>query len=258
VALWIGTSGWQYKDWKGRFYPSDVAQKHWLRFYAERFRTVEVNNTFYRLPEADTFKNWHDGSPDDFVFVTKMSRYLTHIKRLSEPEEPVERFLDHAAPLGKKLGPVLVQLPPNLPADDERLGRLLEVWPSKPRLAIEFRHESWFTDATLARLRERNVALCLTDRLGRPQEPVERTAHWGYIRLHEGRADPPPCYGDGALGSWLERIGGRWRDDESVYVFFNNDPGACAVHNAARFAELADRAGMTTTRTPDRRDVAVG
>jgi uncharacterized protein YecE (DUF72 family) len=258
VTLWIGTSGWQYKSWKGRFYPEDLPQKDWLDHYAQRFRTVEVNNTFYRLPKPETFESWRAGTPDDFVFVVKASRFLSHVKRLKDPDEPVERFLTHARPLGAKLGPVLVQLPPNLPCDLGLLRHFLDVWPARHRLTIEFRHRSWFDDEVLDLLRDRNIALSLTDRDGRPLEPLEATAPWGYVRMHHGRANPRPCYGDRALHSWLERIGDLWKRDDDVFVFFNNDPEGCAVRDAARFAELADRSGWNVTRTVDRGAVTVG
>lgn len=258
MTLWIGTSGWQYASWRGRFYPDDLPQRAWLDYYASRFRTVEVNNTFYRLPGAETFAAWKQGTPDDFVFVVKASRFLSHIKRLKDPEEPVQRFVDRARSLGAKLGPTLVQLPPTFRRDDERLDGLLRAWPSALPMAIEFRHDSWFDDEVLARLRACGVPLCLTDRDGRPQEPLHATAEWGYLRLHHGTANPRPCYGDRALHSWLERIDQLWPRHADVFVFFNNDPEGCAIRDAARFAELAGRAGFDTTRTVDRAAVSVG
>ena len=153
----IGTSGWQYKDWRGRLYPAGLPQRRWLEHYAERFATVEVNNAFYRLPERSTFEQWRERTPADFCFAVKMSRYLTHVKRLREPAEPVARFLERASALGGKLGPVLIQLPPTLRADlaalDETLGR----FPSGVRVAVEPRHDTWFTD-DCRRLLERHGA----------------------------------------------------------------------------------------------------
>jgi uncharacterized protein YecE (DUF72 family) len=258
VTLWIGTSGWQYTSWRGRFYPADLAQRRWLEHYARCFRTVEVNNTFYRLPTEQTFQAWNDGTPDDFVFAIKASRFLTHVKRLRDPGDAVNRLLEHARPLLPKTAAVLAQLPPNFPCDQSRLDHFLDVWPSGRRLAVEFRHASWFDDDVFARLRSEGVALVLTDRDGRPQEPLEVTAGWGYVRLHHGTATPRPCYGDRALHSWIERIGRLWGDGADVYVYFNNDPAGCAVRDAARFAELAAREGLEVTRTVDRRSVTVG
>lgn len=256
--LWIGTSGWQYDDWRGRFYPDDLPHGRWLAHYAAAFRTVELNNSFYRLPGADNFAAWNHDTPDDFVFAVKASRFLSHMKRLVDPEEPVARLLDRARHLGDKLGPVLLQLPATLARAPERLAHFLAVWPARPRLAIEFRHPSWFTRDTFAALRRHDVALCLTDVDGRPQGPLERTTDWGYVRLHRGTAAPRPCYGDTALSSWLARISRLYADRRDVFVYFNNDPRACAVANAARLGGLADAAGRERTRTPARRAVRPG
>lgn len=245
----IGTSGWQYRDWRGAFYPARLPQREWLEHYAERFALVEVNNTFYRLPERATFEDWAARTPEDFEFVVKASRFLTHVRRLQEPAEPVARLLEHAAGLGAKLGPVLLQLPPNLRAEPARLAGTLDRFPAGRRLAVEPRHPSWFADEVYDLLSERGAALCLTDRAGR-RGPVERTADWAFLRLHEGTASPRPYYGDGALASWVKRLAQRWPSNADCYVFFNNDPGACAPRNAARFAQLAARVGLTVTRAP--------
>jgi uncharacterized protein YecE (DUF72 family) len=255
-VLRIGTSGWQYRDWRGAFYPRDLAQRAWLEYYAERFATVEVNNTFYRLPERETFEGWAARAPADFEFVIKASRYLTHVRRLQGPAQPVARLLGHAAGLGAKLGPVLVQLPPTLRADPARLEATLARFPTGQRVAVEPRHESWFTDDVYAVLAARDAALCLTDRRGRPG-PIERTAGWAFLRMHEGTAHPRPCYGDRALTGWIERLAERWPARAECYVFFNNDPRACAVRNAARFAQLAARAGLHPTRAPEPQSVSV-
>lgn len=247
----IGTSGWQYRDWRGRLYPRDLAQKRWLEWYSARFATVEVNNTFYRLPAADTFASWAATVPEDFVFAIKLSRYLSHIKRLKEPEEPIQRFLAHALPLAPRMGPVLLQLPPDMRIDTGRLDAVLAAWPAEVRLAVEFRHESWFTDEVLDALRARDVALVLTDRHSRVREPrPEATASWGYVRLHEGAARPWPRYGTAALDAWVGRVAERWADDADVFVYFNNDPGGAAVVDAIRFAARARRAGLRTTDVP--------
>ena len=256
MPLRIGASGWQYRDWRGPFYPRGLAQRAWLEYYADRFATVEVNNTFYRLPERATFEAWAERTPADFEFVIKASRYLTHIRRLQDPAEPVARMLDHAAGLGAKLGPVLVQLPPTLRADPARLDDTLARFPSRQRVVVEPRHESWFTDEVYELLAAREAALCLTDRLGR-RGPVERTADWAFLRFHEGTAHPHPCYGDRALASWIDRLAERWPADADCYVFFNNDPRACAVRNAARFAQLAARAGLSPTRAPEPKSIRV-
>jgi uncharacterized protein YecE (DUF72 family) len=249
VTLFIGTSGWQYRSWAPRLY-AGIAQREWLAHYAASFAVVEVNNTFYQLPAASTFARWAASTPDDFIFACKMSRYLTHIRRLRDPAEPVERFLAAARPLGVKLGPVLLQLPPNLAADPGLLRATLESVRGRLRVAVEFRHPSWFNDEIAQILADHDVALCAADRRGRPQGPLWATASWGYVRFHEGTATPRPCYGDRALGHWLDRISQQWGAGD-IYVFFNNDPNGCAVTNATRLAELACRQGMPATRVPE-------
>ncbi|MGI5270964.1 DUF72 domain-containing protein [Nonomuraea sp. CA-218870] len=236
MATLVGTSGWQYADWRGVLYPEGVPQRLWLETYAGTFATVESNNAFYRLPKRETFAGWSERTPDGFVMAVKASRYLTHIKRLDEPEEPVARLMAAAAGLGGSLGPILLQLPPTLKADHGRLERCLSCFPAGVRLAVEFRHDSWWSAETREILEARQAALCWADRRNRPQNPLWRTAPWGYVRLHEGRATPGPSYGDAALRTWAGRVReAGWRD---AYVYFNNDPGGAAVRNAERFATL--------------------
>ena len=249
MPVLVGTSGWQYRDWRGRFYPERLAQSRWLEQYASRFATVESNNAFYRLPEANTFAAWSDRTPPDFVMAVKASRFLTHVKRLRDPSEPVARFLGHAAYLGGKLGPVLLQLPPSLRADAGLLDATLECFPAGVRVAVEPRHQSWFSDQILELLRERGAAMCLTDR-ARRRSPVWRTAAWTYLRFHEGTGTPRPCYGRQALATWAEALAETWEPSADVYVYFNNDHDGCAVRDAVRFAAAARRAGLSPTRTP--------
>lgn len=256
MPVWIGTSGWQYRDWRGTFYRPETSLRAWLEEYAAAFATVESNNAFYRLPERRTFEDWANRTPADFVMAVKVSRYLTHIKRLSEPEEPVARFLDRIVGLGGKLGPVLVQLPPRFRADPDRLEATLDEFPPSVRVAVEFRHPTWFSDDVRRILTDRNVALCLADRK-RPVTPVWRTADWTYLRFHEGRATPRPCYGRAALQTWTERLAAEWSPDEDCYIYFNNDPRGCAPRDAARFARLVGRAGLHPTRVPSVRAIHV-
>jgi uncharacterized protein YecE (DUF72 family) len=255
-VLYVGTSGWQYRDWRGSFYPREIPQDEWLEYYASHFQAVELNNSFYRLPEASTFAAWAERTPPDFVMAAKMSRFLTHVKRLKDPEEPVERFFSRARLLGSKLGPVLVQLPPQLQADLPRLSALLEVLPADARVALEFRHDSWFTTEVCELLAAHGAALCLADS-PRRRTPHWRTASWGFVRFHEGRASPRPCYGRRALKTWAERLAGLWRPDEDVFAYFNNDHRACAVRDASVFAQLAAGAGLRPTRVPDATEVRV-
>ena len=252
----IGTSGWQYADWRGRFYPSGVAQARWLEYYAARFRTVEVNNAFYRLPEASTFEGWRDRTPDDFIVTVKASRYLTHIRRLKDPAEPVDRLMSRAGHLGTKLGPVLLQLPANFAIDLDALAETLGHFPRGTRIAFEPRHPSWYTDETADLLARNGAAFCLTDAPGR-RAPIWRTSDWGYLRFHEGRAAPAPCYGRTALRSWAARLADRWSSSDDVYVYFNNDRGGCAVRDAHRFALAVERAGLEPSRVPSAREVLV-
>jgi uncharacterized protein YecE (DUF72 family) len=257
MPVLVGTSGWQYRHWRQTFYPRGVAQAKWLEYYAERFATVESNAAFYRLPEADTFAAWAERTPDDFVMAVKVSRYLTHIRRLREPEDPVDLLVERARRLGRKLGPALLQLPPSMRADPARLRDALDAFPEWWPVAVEFRHNSWYTDEVRQILQEQGAALCLVDRL-RVVTPIWRTANWTYVRFHHGRAKPEPCYGRQALDSWAERVAARWKPDEDVYVYFNNDPRACALRDARVFALAARRAGLRPTRVPAPADVRLG
>ena len=228
MPLLIGTSGWQYRHWRETFYPRGVAQAKWLEYYAARFATVESNAAFYRLPETHTFEAWAERTPDDFVVAVKASRYLTHVLRLNEPEDPVKLLVSRARGLGNKLGPILIQLPPTLHIELDRLRRTLNAFPDDMRVAVEFRHRSWFTDEVRhACLEDHRVALCLADRRG-PVTPIWRTADWTYLRFHVGQASPRPCYGQEALASWADRLSESWPADHDAYVYFNNDHRARA------------------------------
>ena len=258
MPMIIGTSGWQYRDWRGRLYPAGVPQRRWLEHYAQHYRTVENNNSFYRLPPRETFESWRERTPGDFVMAVKASRYLTHVRRLRNPAEPVARLLSAAVGLGPKLGPVLLQLPPTLRADPAALDACLKEFRTAaaalgaqaPRLAVEPRHESWWTEEIRQILTAHDAALCWADRRGRPITPLWRTASWGYLRFHQGTAAPPPSYGVQALRSWVARVSATWPDEADLYVYFNNDTGGAAVVNSAQFADLARQAGRSVTRTP--------
>ena len=252
MTLLVGTSGWQYADWRGVLYPAGLPQRSWLERYAECFGTVENNNAFYRLPTPQIFAGWRDRTPDGFVMAVKASRFLTHMKRLKDPAEPVARLMRSAAGLGDKLGPVLVQLPPNLPAEPDRLAACLRCFPAGVRVAVEPRHPSWWTDQIRGLLSRHGAALCWADRLGRPLTPLWRTADWAYVRFHEGPELPWPAYGDYDMTRWVRRLGRP--GDEDVYVYFNNDPGGAAVRNAVRFAGLARAAGWPVEPRPDDAD----
>lgn len=245
----IGTSGWQYRDWRGPFYPLDLPTRGWLRHYADRFPTVELNNAFYRLPERERFEAWRDATPPGFVMAVKASRFLTHVRRLRDPAEPVARLLARARGLGDRLGPVLVQLPPTLPADPGRLDATLAQFPPEIPVAVEPRHESWWTPAVRSVLERHGAALCWADRRGRPVGPLWRTADFGYLRLHEGAATPWPRYGRAALAGWARRLDDGF-GPAPAYVYFNNDHGAAAVADAEAFTALVGDAVSWPPRQP--------
>lgn len=245
MPIRIGTSGWQYTDWRDVLYPRGLPRRQWLERYTEWFSTVESNNAFYRLPSYEQFARWCERMPVGFQMAVKGSRFLTHVKRMRDPKEPVERLMGAVAGLGERLGPILLQLPPTQQADLDRLDRCLRCFPAHVRVAVEPRHASWWVPETREMLTERGAALCWSDRLGRPQTPLWRTAGWGYVRFHQGRAKPLPSYGDAALRSWLGRIEAAWDPAQDVYAYFNNDPGGAAVRNAVRLGMLAGRAGRT-------------
>ncbi|MBT2481472.1 DUF72 domain-containing protein [Streptomyces sp. ISL-94] len=238
MPVLVGTSGWQYRDWAGLLYPEGRPQRLWLEEYAQQFVTVESNNAFYRLPSPETFAAWRERTPDGFVMAVKASRFLTHIKRLREPEEPVRRLMEHNGALGDRLGPVLLQLPPTLRVDPEALDACLACFPPGARVAVEPRHDSWWIPEVRAVLAGRGAALCWADRGSRPLTPLWRTADWGYVRFHEGRATPAPRYGRTALRSWAERIADAWPAEADVFAYFNNDPGGAAVVDARAFRRL--------------------
>ena len=255
MPLYVGTSGWQYRHWRGVLYPPGVPSRRWLEHYAGQYATVENDGTFYRLPAAETFADWQARTPPDFVMAIKASRYLTHIRRLRDPAEPVERLMRAAAGLGPRLGPVLLQLPPNLFADASRLDACLAQFAkSDPggtvRVAVEPRHSSWWSEEIRQVLTDHEATLCWADRQGQPVTPLWRTAGWGYVRFHEGTAEPWPRYGPGTLRSWLDRITACWAGEAPVFAYFNNDQHGAAIADSAALAGLARRAGREVTRTP--------
>jgi len=217
MRIRVGTSGYSYREWKGSFYPEDLKSKDMLRYYAERFSSVEINNTFYRMPKASVLESWAEQVPTDFLFVLKASQQITHRKRLKEAGEPLTYLLETAATLGARLGPVLFQLPPNLKKDLDRLRDFVALLPEGHRFAFEFRHETWADDEVHATLRERNCALVCADTESSGDEgaPIVPTADWGYLRLR--RCD----YTDAELRAWGDRI--RAQPWESAFVFFKHE-----------------------------------
>ncbi len=310
MPLFAGTSGWQYRDWRGVFYPEGLPAARWLEHYAGAFPTVENNGTFYRLAAPETFADWRARTPDGFLMAIKASRYLTHIRRLRDPAEPVGRLMAAADRLGDRLGPVLLQLPPTMRADVAALDDCLVQFQARggrpapgsapgpapagvpgsppgpahagvrgsapgpaptgagsaaksahpavrgsapgpaPRVCVEFRHQSWWSDEVRQVLEARNAAVCWADRLGRPLGQLWRTADWGYLRFHEGAAQPWPRYGRQALRSWIARVADTWPAGADVFAYFNNDQNAAAPADAAEFTQLAAAAGLPLAHLP--------
>jgi uncharacterized protein YecE (DUF72 family) len=234
---YIGTSGWHYEDWRGLFYPLELARSKWLEFYARHFPTVELNNSFYRLPSERAFINWRESAPKDFIFAVKVSRFITHIKRLKDVEEPLQNFLERADLLGIKLGPLLYQLPPNMKRDDERLAVFLAMLPSRYRHVLEFRHESWFDDNVFDMLKRFNTGWCVFD-MPDFTSPVIATADFAYVRFHGSSGLYSSSYSDKELFKWAKKIAELGRSLKAIYVYFNNDVAGYALDNASTLMRL--------------------
>jgi uncharacterized protein YecE (DUF72 family) len=226
-----------YRDWRGVVYPEKLPQRLWLERYAEVFDTVEVNNTFYRLPTRDAVAAWAESTPRGFRFTVKVSRYLTHIKRLTTVSEGMKRFNERLEPLAEagKLGPLLWQFPANFHRDDDRLRNALAELP-KGRHCFEFRHPSWFCDEVYAALRRHRVGLVIGDHPERPFQSHEITAGWTLVRFHHGHRGRGGNYSERELSAWARRIA-QWRRQTEVWAYFNNDWKAYAPRNAMRLAE---------------------
>jgi uncharacterized protein YecE (DUF72 family) len=231
MNLYVGTSGYSYKEWKGKFYPEGLAEKQMLTFYGERFRSVEINNTFYRMPKASVLEAWAAMVPPDFKFVLKASQRITHYQRLKDAGDSVSYLLDVAGVLKERLGPLLFQLPPDLKKDAPRLRDFVVLLPPNRRLAFEFRHQSWFDDEVFGILRDHQAALCIAEAENDLEIPLVSTADWGYLRLRR------PDYGDAELKAWAERVRQQgWRD---AFIFFKHEDEGKGPQMARRFLELA-------------------
>ena len=234
--IFIGTSGWHYKHWRGLFYPTDLPTSEWLKFYAQHFKTVELNNSFYRLPTTASFETWREVSPSGFVFAVKGSRFTTHMKKLKDPKPSTDKFFDAAVHLRSKLGPILFQLPPHWRVDKHRLEEFLEAMPKSHQYTFEFRDDSWLNEGIYEVLERHNAALCIHD-LGGRQSPIELTANFTYIRFHgptEFRY--AGSYSQDVLEGWAERFK-KWKL-KSTYAYFNNDIGGHAPRNASTLIKL--------------------
>jgi uncharacterized protein YecE (DUF72 family) len=236
MTVRIGTSGWVYPHWRGIFYPQEVKQKDWFGYFSRHFDTVEINNSFYRLPTPAVFEAWHRQAPTGFIYSVKASRFLTHVKKLIDPEQPLLSFFEGAVNLKETLGPILYQLPPGWSPDIPRFRHFLEVLPQGRSHVIEFRDVRWLTDEVFTLMERRGVSHCIHDRYGL-NIPHRITAPPVYVRLH---GDPAPGgdYTDNALEDWASRIR-AWHDQSlNVFLYFNNDAEGYAVKNANSLKRL--------------------
>lgn len=235
----IGTSGWHYRHWAGPFYPAKTSSAAMFEHYARRLNTVEINNTFYRLPERHTFEAWQEASPPEFLFAVKASRFITHNKKLRDPAPSLERLFEAAGGLGAKLGPILFQLPPKWRLNLERLAEFLVALPAGHRYSFEFREPSWHDRRVFELLRRHNAAYCIYELAGF-QTPLAVTADWVYARLHGPAGKYQGSYSERQLKGWAERIVGWSRCLRAIYLYFDNDQSGYAAQNALRLRQLVD------------------
>jgi uncharacterized protein YecE (DUF72 family) len=237
VKYYVGCSGWHYEHWRGLYYPQELPRSKWLPFYAQQFDTVELNNSFYRVPSEKAFTVWRESTPENFIFAVKVSRFITHIKRLRNLGPAVEDFLSRAGLLGGKLGPLLYQLPPSMKRNDELLQSFLSSLPPKYQHVIEFRHKSWIDEAVFDILRRHNVGLCVFDMPGF-RCPLVATSDFAYVRFHGSEGLYSSCYSDEQLAEWAQGIARLGRKVKASYIYFNNDAEAFAVENAMTLRDL--------------------
>ncbi len=235
----IGCSGWQYRHWRGRFYPDELAQSRWFEHYATQFDTVELNNPFYRLPDRETFVRWRTAAPRGFLFAVKASRYLTHMKKLKDAAEPLARLFNNVRGLGRRLGPVLYQLPPHWGRDAERLDSFLALIPRDVPQAIEFRDPSWYCDEIYEQLERHRVALCLHDMKGSASGRLS-VGPFVYVRFHGAGSRYGGRYPHSTLADWAKWLSEQHAKGRPIYAYFNNDAGGHAPRDAQRLtARLA-------------------
>lgn len=232
----IGTSGWNYKHWKGAFYPENIPERKWLEYYTNKFETVELNSSFYHLPKEKTVANWHDNTPEGFLFSCKASRYITHIKKLDDPEESLKKFFDVISGLKEKLGVVLFQLPPNLGYDINRLGNFTDALPSGYKYTFEFRHPDWWRDETYDVLEKNKMAFCIYE-LGEIKTPRITTCNTVYIRLHGPGKKYKGNYDARAIKLWASLFAGWKGEGKEIFCYFDNDEKGYAVRNALELKE---------------------
>jgi uncharacterized protein YecE (DUF72 family) len=238
-AARVGCSGWEYKHWRGDFYPATVPRTRWFEHYAAVFDTVEINNTFYRLPEERTFAAWSARAPAGFLYAVKASRFLTHMKKLKDPEEPLDRLFSRMRPLGRHLGPVLYQLPPGWKLDRERLERFLQALPRDARHVIEFRDPTWYADGVAGLLEKYGVARCLHDMGGSATER-ERVGPFVYVRFHGATGRYRGGYSGSRLRTWADWLHAQRAAGVDVFAYFNNDAGGHAPRDALTLRHLIE------------------
>ncbi len=242
LNYYVGTSGWHYAHWRGRFYPEKLVKAKWLEFYARHFATVELNNSFYRLPSEAAFTTWRDSTPANFTFAVKVSRFITHIKRLRDTGEAVEKFITRARILGDKLGPLLYQLPPNIRRNDEVLESFLSTLPRGMKHVFEFRHQSWLEEGVFHILHKYNTGFCVFD-MPSVSCPLLATADFAYIRFHGSTGLYSSCYSEEELAAWAKRLANLEGNLKAIYAYFNNDTEAFAVRNALTLGKYLETQG---------------
>jgi len=235
--IYVGTSGWNYKHWKGNFYPENLNQKEWLKYYSDRLKSVEINNSFYRLPDIKTFKNWSNNTPSNFIFSVKGSRYITHMKKLKDPARSSKILFTHIKHLKTKLGPILFQLPPRWRFTKERFENFLSILPGKYRYTFEFREKSWWNEEVLELLKEHNCAFCIYELAG-TLTPKEITADFVYIRLHGPGDKYQGSYSTKELSGWAGAASSWQGKNKDIYIYFDNDDSGYAIKNALELQEM--------------------
>ena len=240
--IWIGTSGWHYPYWREVFYPPKMQPRDYMDYYLRFFRTVEVNNSFYRLPSPETFTAWGASVPDDFTFAVKGSRFITHMKKLKDPQQSLERFLHNVGFLENKLGPILFQLPPTWKLNYERLKDFVEALPTYHRYTFEFRHPSWYSEQVYELLQQHNIAFCIYE-LAMHLSPIQLTTDFVYVRLHGPGGKYQGSYSDSVLQEWADQAR-EWKEQgKDVYIYFDNDQNAYAAFNAQTLNSMVKNAG---------------
>ncbi|WMJ72156.1 DUF72 domain-containing protein [Cytophagaceae bacterium ABcell3] len=242
--FFIGTSGWHYKHWVGSFYPDKTPPRKFMQHYLKYFSTTEINASFYRLPAEKTFQTWKDAVPDGFVFSVKASRYITHMKKLKDPHEPLANLFSRADVLEEKLGPILFQLPPGWKLNLDRLHYFLDALPTGYRYALECRNHTWYSEEVYDLLEKKNIAFCIYELEGHVS-PFQLTADWVYVRLHGPGGKYEGSYDDKSLNKWAKEIKSWNGKGKDVYLYFDNDQNGYAAQNALRLNQILEKSGAT-------------